>query len=175
MFFWSANKIRRIGLKCFGPFIEYGILGRKLQMIYFLSQGEDSGYKVKRREWEEAYSNIEKKYTEIRLHRLWSTRIGEYVPRYLVALEDSQKNAKNGILDVFVLSDCNNHNSRLSRIMSRYISIIDKENVDFWTYVLRRFPKVESYKFWEDYSERNKSRLFYSATTEHYFDLTQEE
>ena len=175
MFFLSANKIRRIGLKCFGSFIEHGILGRKLQMICFLSQGEDNGYKVKRREWEEAYSNIEKKYTEIRLHRLWSTRIGEYVPRYLVALEDSQKNAKNGKLDVFVLSDCNNHNSRLSRIMSRYISIIDKENVDFWTYVLRRFPKVESYRFWEDYSERNKGRLFYSATTEHYFDLTQEE
>lgn len=155
-------------------FMKCGIHGRKKQLEkLFLS--ENTGLNIKRNEAKRLYQKIQGQYTEIRLHRLWSMRIGEYIPRYLTAVKDTEKNAEKGILDVFVLSDCINHNARLSVIMSRNIQIIDKTNVDIWMYILCRFPRVEFSKYWDEYSDRNKDRLLWSDSTAQYFMLSKEE
>lgn len=158
----------------FGFLIKKGMIGRKQQVENILSQ-ENMGLGIRRREAKQLYTKIAKQYTEIRLHRLWSTRIGEYVPRYLTAVVDAERNNRRGILDVFVLTDCVNHNSRLSQIIGRKICLIDENNADIWEYVLCHFPRVEFTKYWNDYSERNKDRLLKPNQTIRYFKLTEEE
>ena len=73
------------------------------QIIERLSMDKDTGFNIRKNEWIKKYQEIRKQYREIRVHRLWSTRIGEYIVRYLTIVEDSKKNAEKGILDVFRL------------------------------------------------------------------------
>ena len=153
----------------------YGMLGRKKQIEFWLSKDEESGYNIKKNEYERLLQEIEKQYKEIRLHQLWSTRIGEYIVRYLTAVEDARKDAENSILDVFVLSDCMNHNSRLSRIMGRNIQIIDETNIDVWQYILFHFHNVKFYQYWKEYSIKNKERSRISEYAIQYFKLSEEE
>lgn len=148
---------------------------KKKQIIECLSWEKDSGYNVRKKEWREKYQEIRNQYTQIRLHKLWSTRIGEYIVRYLAIVEDSKENEKKGILDLFVLSDCINHNERLSIIMGRNIHIIDKTNIDMWMYILYRFPKVAFSKYWNTYAYKKKDRIFDAENTVQYFRLTQKE
>lgn len=148
---------------------------KKKQIIERLSMDKDTGFNVRKNEWRKKYQEIRKQYREIRVHRLWSTRIGEYIVRYLTIVEDSKKNAEKGILDVFILSDCMNHNARLSTIIGRNIHIIDKTNIDMWKYILYRFPKVAFSKYWNIYANKKKDRRFDAESTVQYFRLTQEE
>lgn len=148
---------------------------KKKQLIECLSREKDAGFIVRKNEWRKKYQEIRKQYTQIRVHKLWSTRIGEYIARYLSIVEDSRKNAEKGILDVFVLTDCINHNSRLSTIMGRNIHIIDKMNIDMWMYILYRFPRVAFSKYWNTYAAKKKDRVFNAEHTAQYFRLTQEE
>lgn len=152
-----------------------GAFGKAKKIEYYLSSRENSGYNVNHNEWKKSVQKIKSKYTEIRVHTLWSTRIGEYLVRYLRAVEDSAENEKKGILDVFVLSDCINHNSRLSQIMGRHICIIDDTNVEMWRYILRHFPNVQFAKCWADYEIKKNDRLRNSKDTVKYFELTAEE
>ncbi len=152
-----------------------GAFGKAKKIEYYLSSRENSGYNVNHNEWKKSVQKIKSKYTEIRVHTLWSTRIGEYLVRYLRAVEDSAENEKKGILDVFVLSDCINHNSRLSQIMGRHICIIDDTNVEMWRYILRHFPNVQVAKCWADYEIKKNDRLRNSKDTVKYFELTAEE
>ncbi len=122
-----------------------------------------------------AYEEIYSRYSEIRLHRLWSNRIGEYIPRYMLAAGDAEKNKANGILDLFVLSDYVRNNQRLTEIMGRHIHIIDAANIEMWLYILQRFPKVEFDKYWNDYRERSKDALVELEQVAPYFALTEEE
>ena len=154
---------------------KYGMLGRKKQVEHWLSREKESGFNIRKNKCERALEEVQKQYKEIRIHRLWSTRIGEYIVRYLTAVEDSMKNAENSILDVFVLTDCINHNSRLSRIMGRNIQIIDETNIDIWQYILLRFPNVKFYQYWSEYSIKNKDRSRTSEYTIQYFNLLEEE
>lgn len=156
-------------------FPKRGILGRKKQIEYWLSLEKESGFNIRKNECEKLFQEIQKHYKEIRIHRLWSTRIGEYIARYLTAVEDSVKNAESGILDVFVLTDCVNHNSRLSRIMGRSIQIIDETNIDMWQYILFRFSNVKFYQYWDEYSLKNNARSRTSEYTMQYFNLSEEE
>lgn len=153
----------------------HGLFGRKKQVVQVLSIERDSGFRINRNKYDDFYQGIAARYKEIRVHKLWSTRIGEYVPRYLTAVEDARINAENGILDVFVLSDCVNHNARLSEIMGRHIQIINENNVDMWIDTLQRFPKVYFMKYWDQYAQRNRDRLLRSEDTAKYFELTSEE
>lgn len=153
----------------------YGVFGRKRQMEYWFALEKKNGFNIDRNKKEQLYQNIIKKYKEIRVHRLWSTRVGEYVPRFLIAVEDAEKNEKRGILDIFVLSDCVHHNARLSEIMGRSITIVDENNMDVWEYVLIRFPNVKIAKCWRDYERRNDDRWLNPADTIKYFKLTEEE
>lgn len=150
-------------------------LVREKQVIACLSSDKDAALNLKQKEWERFYQEIETKYKEIRVHRLWSTRIGEYLTRYLTVKEDAEMNAEHGILDVFVLTDCVNHNARLSRIMGRNIYIVDETNVYMWRYILRRFPKVEFSKYWNDYSDRENDRTRDADKVVQYFKLTEDE
>lgn len=154
--------------------IKSGMFGRKPYVEKILSHG-NMGLDVKRMQTNQLYEKIKRMYHEIRLHELWSTRIGEYIPRYLTAVKDAEKNSKRGILDVFVLTDCVNHNSRLSQIIGRNIQVIDQENADIWVYILCHFPRVEFTKYWNDYSDRNKDRILKPDHTMRYFKLTDEE
>lgn len=140
-----------------------------------IMKNDTSVSKYDRKELQEAYKEIRRNYSEIRLHRLWSNRIGEYIARYIVAAADAEKNNVNGILDLFVLSDYVEHNSRLSKIMGRHIHIIDATNIDMWFYVLLRFPKVEFDKYWNNYADRNKDAFIESDHTVQYFSFTEEE
>lgn len=152
-----------------------GLMGRAKKVEYYLAKEENAGYSKNIREWELFLKEIKSKYTEIRLHKLWSTRIGEYITRYATAVENAAENEKRGILDVFVLSDCVQHNSRLSQIMGRHIYIIDETNTEMWTYILRRFANVRFAKYWDDYAVEDRTRLRNSKETMHYFALTEEE
>lgn len=155
--------------------LQSGLCGRKRQMEHFLSKCAHSGFHIREDEAKKTYQAIRKKYREIRVHWLYSDRIGEYCPRYLVAVEDAKKNASQGILDVFVVADCVNHNSRLTRVMGRHIQIIDETNVHVWKYVLRHFPKVNFSNYWNQYRDRNMDRLLKSEQTAQYLALTAEE
>ncbi len=148
---------------------------REKQIIECLSCEKDAGFNIRKVEYRKTYQKIKKQYTEIRVHKLWSTRIGEYIVRYLRAVEDSEVNVKSGILDLFVLSDCVNHNTRLSKIMGRNIHIVDETNVDIWMYILTHFPKVELIKYWNTYSIKRNDRLRNSIDTAQYFKLTESE
>lgn len=132
-------------------------------------------HKYQKHELKKAYEEICSKYSEIRLHRLWSNRLGEYIPRYMAAVEDAAENDVNGILDLFALSDYVRYNQRLSEIMGRHIHIIDETNMDMWLYVISQFPKVEFDKYWNDYADRNKDRLIKSAQAVQYLTITENE
>lgn len=153
----------------------HGIFGRKKQVISCLSCGKYAGYNIKKRDCIQFYEAIQKQYKEIRLHRLWSSRLGEYGVRYLSAAEDSQRNAAKGILDVFILSDCVNDNARLSKIIGRNIQVIDQTNINKWKYVLSHFPRVEFTKYWNEYELKKDDVLFLSQNTHRYFQLTEKE
>lgn len=148
---------------------------KKKQIIEYLSMDKDAGFNIRKNEWRTQYQELRKQYKQIRVHRLWSTRIGEYIVRYLTIVEDSKKNEEKGILDLFVLSDCKNHNVRLSTIMGRNIHIIDKTNIDMWMYILYRFPKVAISKYWNTYTIKKKDRVFDAEDTVKYFRLAQHE
>lgn len=155
--------------------VRYGVFGRERQIDLMFIGDRDGGFNVDRNKKERLYQKYHKKYKEIRVHRLWSTRIGEYVPRFLTAVEDAKKNAKRGILDVFILSDCVNHNARLSEIIGRSITVVDEHNADTWEYILKRFPRVKVIKHWYDYGDRNNDRLLNPDDTVKYFKLNQKE
>lgn len=148
---------------------------RSIKVNIRLSRSKDSGYNLKKKEWKSLYKKIKENYKEIRIHELWSTRIGEYIVRYLTAKEDAERNAKKGILDVFVLTDCMNHNARLTRIMGRNIHIVDDTNVYMWQKILHRFPKVEFSKYWTDYSIKKNDRSRNADKVVQYFKLTTSE
>ena len=151
------------------------IFGRKRKLDNLLSQVNGADLSISKKELEQEYRKIQEQYTEIRLHTLLSRRIGEYIPRYLTAVEDCRENVQKGILDVFILRDYKEHNSRLSKIMGRHIHIIDKTNIDIWKYTLCRFPKVEFDKYWGQYSDRSTDSFFIPEKTSKYFTLTEEE
>lgn len=148
---------------------------RMEQIKVSILKSDKSFRKYDKNELQKAYEEICSKYSEIRLHRLWSNRIGEYIPRYLVAVEDAEKNDVNGVLDLFVLSSYANYNSRLSEIMGRHIHMIDETNINMWLYILSHFPQVEFDKYWNDYVDRNKDRIIDSYKTAQYFLITEEE
>ena len=158
-----------------GLHLKSGGCDRKKQITDCLSREKDTGFNIRKREWRKLYQKIIRQYTQIRVHRLWSTRIGEYLVRYLRAVEDSEKKEKNGILDVFVLSDCVNHNARLSEILGRNICIVNEKNVDIWMKILYHFPEVEFVKYWDAYSIKKKDRVYNSKDTVRYFKLTERE
>lgn len=165
--------------KCFLYFIylmeKHGLLGRRKKVEWCLSLERNGGFIVNKEKKQQFYSYVRKNYNEIRLHKLWSTRIGEYLARYLNAVEDSQRNANQGILDVFVLTNCVTHNKRLTKIMGRNLHIIDDTNADIWEYILTRFPKVDFFGFWDSYWLRERDRIFSSVDTVNYFRLTKDE
>lgn len=134
-----------------------------------------SGDNFNQDKYKKMYKKIKNNYRVIRLHQLRSDRIGEYIARYLTAVEDSERNKKHGILDVFVLSDYVNHNSRLSRIMGRNIHIVDESNLIMWERILNCFPRVELIKYWNDYVEKKLDKVLYSKNTLKYFKFTEEE
>ncbi len=65
------------------------------------------------------YKEICKEHKEIRVHLLRGDRIGECMPVYLMAAQETKENALKGILDIFVLCNPRNFNNRLMEIMSR--------------------------------------------------------
>lgn len=149
---------------------------RKNQIRRILSKVDViSGDNFNQDKYKKMYKKIKKNYKVIRLHELRSDRIGEYIARYLTAAEDSERNKKHGILDVFVLSDYVNHNSRLSRIMGRSIHIVDETNLFMWERVLNCFPRVELIKYWNDYAEKKLDKVLYSKNILKYFKFTEEE
>lgn len=174
------NKI----VECISSFLcmlrRHGMLGKKQKIRYFFAGRIDAEWvtnsKHNTNEFIKTYQIICEQYVEIRMHVLWtSNRIGEYVPRYLVAVDDSKKNAEKGVLDVFVLENYVNDNSRLTTVMGRNIHIIDKKNVNMWMYILSRFPKVEFQNFLGDYSDRNRKIFIDPKRTAECFLLTSEE
>ena len=74
---------------------------KKKQIIERLSMDKDTGFNIRKNEWIKKYQEIRKQYREIRVHRLWSTRIGEYIVRYLTIVEDSKKNEEKGFFVFF--------------------------------------------------------------------------
>lgn len=168
-------KIKDIFWKGTSFLAEYGVLGKTVQIVYFFAREWNPGLKISKNEWKKSYIEVKEKYSEIRVHKLWSTRIGEYLVRYFTVIEDSRKNLQNGVLDVFVLTDCVNHNARLSEIMGRNIPIVDKKNWEMWVYILSRFRKVKFASYWNLYQNRNKEKMFNSDYTVQYLKLTEEE
>lgn len=156
-----------------------GILGRKEQAKFFINTYLDTEWTeadVDQNQARQLYQTVCKEYKEVRVHLIRaSNRIGEYISRYLIAVEDAKINAENGILDVFFLGDYTNHNSRLTAIMGRNIQIIDQKNGSIWGYVLAHFPKVEFGKYFGDYLLRDNERLLDPQNTVQYFSLTPEE
>lgn len=159
---------------------KHGMLGKKRQIGYFFAGGIDvewvTNAKYDTNEFKKIYRTICEQYVEIRMHALpLSDRIGEYIPRYLAAVDNSKKSAEKGVLDVFVLEDYVNANNRLTTIMGRNIHIVDKGNVDMWMYILSRFPKVEFQKYLKDYFPRDKEIFLDPKRTAEYLLLTSEE
>lgn len=158
---------------------KHGIFGRKEQVKFIFRKYIDAEWvwkDVDQTEAKQLYRKICKQYSEIRLHVIYTShRIGEYISRYLMAVEDSKNNAEKGILDVFFLGDYIHHNSRLTTIMGRNIHIIDEKNTDTWGYVLTHFHKVKFYRYLSDYRFRNIKRSLNPQNTAQYFLFTPEE
>ena len=175
----DVNKI----VKCISQFLcllrKHGILGKQEQIHYIFSGYIDSKWitnETDKRELKQCYRAICNNYKEIRLHVLMgSARIGEYVPRYLVAVEDSKRNATLGILDTFMLYDYTRNNHRLTTIMARNIHIIDQMNVNKWLYILSHFPRVEFQKYLGEYWDRDKERALEPKRTAQYLLFTSQE
>ena len=49
---------------------------KKKQIIEYLSMDKDAGFNIRKNEWRTQYQELRKQYKQIRVHRLWSTRIG---------------------------------------------------------------------------------------------------
>lgn len=156
-----------------------GLLGRKEQVKFFIHNYLGVAWTeadVDQNQTKQLYQTVCERYTQIRVHLIRaSNRIGEYIPRYLIAVEDAKRNAENGILDVFFLGDYVNHNSRLTTIMGRNIQIIDQKNGNIWGYILAHFPKVEFRQYFGDYLLRDNERLLDPQNTAQYLSLTPEE
>ena len=157
-----------------------GLLCKKNRIKYLIREYVDADWNIKSIDMEKAESFYQIKcehYSEIRIHVLpREDRIGEYIPRYLMAVEDVCKNSAQGILDVFLLRSrkSENKNNRLTKIMARNIEIIDDSNVDLWSYVLLHFRNV-SFKYLQEYCDRNRNLSFQSDATSKFFLLTPEE
>lgn len=89
---------------------------------------------------------------EVRLHSIWTARIGEFISRCIEAAMDSDAGMQHNVIHVFVPTNkiCN---SRLLRIMGRRLTIIDHENADFWKSVFLS-SKVPLWKYYKKYSPR---------------------
>lgn len=169
MKFFKNNVMNRLSLS------EKEMAERKRKVDYTFSKQNGIDLNITQETFEQEYGKIREQYTEIRLHKLFSKRIGEYVPRYLTAMQDCMENKAEGILDVFVLSDYKEHNSRLTEMMGRNLPVITGENIDLWKYILCRFPKVEFDKYWSQYADKRTDRFFLPEETALYFTMTEEE
>lgn len=174
------NKI----VMCISSFLcmlrKHGVLGKKKQIRYFFAGHIDVEWVTNVNndinEFKKIYRSIREQYVEIRMHVLMeSDRIGEYIVRYLTAVENFKRNAEKGVLDVFVLYDYVNDNRRLTTIMGRNIHIIDRENVNMWIYILSHFPKVEFQKYLWDYAYKDNEIFLDPKITAEYLLLTSEE
>lgn len=76
-------------------------------------------------------------YKQVRIRRLWSERIGEYICRYIN--DETEAVDNDGTLYVYILSDYENDNKRLTEIMSREseknVIFANKEDRWSWLYL----------------------------------------
>ncbi|MBQ8945545.1 MAG: TIGR04372 family glycosyltransferase [Lachnospiraceae bacterium] len=95
-----------------------------------------------------------REYKEIRLYRLWSERIGEFLCRAERAMITSEKHRSEGILDVFILSNYQDVNKALVRIVARNLHIVMPEDLAYWIWFIRK--KIESINmdYWDLYENR---------------------
>lgn len=133
-----------------------GRLGRSAQVDALIPLGR-SVKQITKEERSAYMARFRQKYpdcSEVRLHSIWTWRIGELIPRYIVAAMDSDADMRHNIIHVFVQTNkvCNH---RLMRIMGRRIILIDRENADFWKTVFL-CSKAPLWKYYKKYSPRKK-------------------
>lgn len=131
-----------------------GWLGRRSQVDEMIPLGR-STKQITKEERLAYLSQFHQKYPdcrEVRLHSIWTARIGEFITRCIVAAMDSDADMRHNIVHVFVQTNkvCN---SRLMKIMGRRLIIIDDENADFWKSVFLS-SKVPLWKYYKKYSPR---------------------
>lgn len=155
---------------------EYDIPLSKIEIMWLLGKGKN-GFPLENRKWKQQCQEVEKKYKEVRLHRIVSVRIGEYLSRFLIALEDSRENAKQGILDVIILEDWLQVNKRLAELMGREMYALNRCNAIFFIYYLQK-TKLEikrDEQYWYQYDVKTARRLVKATETADLFQLNDKE
>lgn len=111
--------------------------------------------------------------SEVRLHSIWTARIGEFIPRCIEAAIDCDADMRHNVIHVFVQTNkiCN---SRLMKIMGRRLTFVDRENADFWKSVFFN-SKVPLWKYYKKYSPRKKDLVIPPKILENLIVLDDEE
>lgn len=121
-------------------------------------------------------SQFHQKYpdcSEVRLHSIWTARIGEFISRCIEAAMDCDADMQHNVIHVFVPTNkiCN---GRLMRIMGRRLNIIDYENAAFWKSVFLS-SKIPLWKYYKKYSPRKKDLVIPPEILENLIVLSDEE
>lgn len=134
-----------------------GWFGRRAQVEALIPFGKAERDMTKA-ERSACMAQFHKKYpncSEVQVHGLWTSRIGEFLPRCIAIAMDSAANTDNTVVHVFVPSgrECN---SRLMKIMRRRFVIISPEDAAFWKTILIK-SKGRLWKHYAKYSFRNNA------------------
>lgn len=126
-------------------------------------------------DWKNELSKMEEQYDIIKLHYLWSSRIGELFARVCIIMGDVKSNKANRILDLFVLSDSVTTNHAFINVIKRSIEIVDPVTKYYWIYIVKHFKGKISIDGWADYLNRDISRSVPYGSTLEWMQLTVEE
>ncbi len=151
---------------------KYGLLGEKAASISYISKSS-TVFGMRWNEWCEEFKKVKEKYKEIRVYSLNACRIGELMPKYLEAVNQSRLDEERGILDLFVILNIHMANRRLLNIMGRNIHLINVDNIDFWIYCIKHFPRVKLWKYWNSYARRDEENIYYPEVTAKLFKLSE--
>ncbi len=177
-----VKKLKYLCKRIWGFLKRRGIFGKRIAVLCYLHESglNESKYLNRRtrynnEKFDKQCDMILSRYKQISIHFLWSTRIGEFTPRCLEAINNKKNNSDSECLDIFVLSDYKNVNTRLLEIIGRNIYIVDEKNIDFWVYMINRCPKLFITKNWSQYRYRNSEIVLDPLKTAEWLKLTEDE
>lgn len=158
---------------------EKGWFGRRAQVEALIPYGKAEKHMTKE-ERLACITRFNQKYpdcSEVRLHFIWSSRIGEFISRCIHAAIDCDADIPNHIVHVFIEARkiCNR---RLLTIMGRRLTFIPYEDAGFWKCVLLRTEpgsKARLWKYYKQYALRKKDLIIPPEILENLIALSDEE
>lgn len=106
---------------------------------------------------EQEFRDMKKKYEEINVYLMWSSRVGELIYRFeTMQLALLPKEGQYNVIIPYTDGKAGIANVRLMNIFSRYLNIVQEEDSEFWEYVTLyhaselNFERADLYDHYKD-------------------------